>query len=458
MKIFKLLSKKILTSISFPFAIFFLVSMLYNTTASAISLAELSYQLAIGSCPTQKVIGEEDLVKCGVNKTIQQNKSNIMSQISDDAYLAGLANIRYNSIGCAQTQIDGLEANPKKLEKFITIYTLSVIEIGLEKRMMSARSPFINTDKKAKEDYTNARLRAEAILASLPFTQIPSLRLTINHIVSQIDYSIDPFSPEIEKDFEKLVKYALQQSKKEIIENKEVMRIGVRSIGKSLSNTVRESLAQDTDLIEEFKQNSGMSNAQLAPSACSVDAKYGRGASYRDDALLIATILGPEIAIGLEQLGKAGIALKSSITGAAAMGTFSIRTAGVLRLLSTMGHGLDILKQIEKSCFAEVTLKSDHYDQKCEKNIIKSLGNDTCALDIFLGALGAKSILGHFKLDSDEIIHPIDIHEYFHEKAKQLSLYNANILMHDPSEVVDDKKNTNPPNPNPSPTPAPLKK
>ena len=361
--------------------------------ASSFTLAEFSHNLINGDCP--KPLSNQTKPTCEITVVDHFRKlQTFTKKLDENTYFAGLASRRAISLKCAEQQIDTLEKNKEKLGEFLDFYSDSLIQLAREKAKLNSLLPAITIDEKARLEYKNTRARAEVILKSLPFADVPAMRLMINSVVSQSDYGGQKeIDPAIRKSIRETIQTSLLKTHKEVKKNYTVIADAAYSSGRVLSNEVKESLAQDTDLIESFRQQSGISETDLKPIACQVDARYGRGAVYRDNVYLAGFILGPIVVAGVESF--AAMRLASAVTGASALGTFSVTTASILRTVTSLAVGASIIQQIEQSCFPEVSLKGTPKEMnvnKCDTDILKSIKDTNCAATIALSALGGKVV------------------------------------------------------------------
>jgi hypothetical protein len=372
----------------------------YSQVATAFSLSELSYNLLIGECSEYP---KTDL-GCKEDQLLQKKSFKELSELRKAAvknsYIQGLAQLRKEGLDCAITQINDLQKNEKDFEVFLDFYSKILRQIGKEKRTMRDLQPAITTNVKAKEDYKKARLRAEVALSSLPYSQTNAMKNAISLLVDQTSQNDfmgkEILGPAVEKLMKDTIKTALIRSKEELRVNSGIMYKGSRDQS-TLSRVKKESLAQDTDLVESYRKTSPTNHDELEPVACQFDAEYGRGAQYRDNAILVASVLGTAGARIL-RLTAASLT-SSSITGAAAMGAFSARTAGMLRTIGVAAGSATIYKQVEENCLSDVSLTATSKGAStCETNIIRSLEKDNCTLSLVLAALGGAGAYKHLKL------------------------------------------------------------
>lgn len=396
------------------FATFFAVP------ARAQFFAESSYKLLHGECPQSSPVDSsridegKQLAICsnGKSELARMNllRKNI-GEVSERAHIASLAEGRSRSLACTQDQLMDLQKHPDRMKEFISDFSAKLTLLGHEKRIINELRNKATKSKAELTEYERAVQRAQVILESLPFAQVKPIRKIISYVISQYDlYAPDRIEGWLPKQTEKLLRDAVPESIAYVRKNKAVMDEGVATMADSLDDEARESLAQDTDLVESFRQDHLSVKKEIEPAACRVDAKYGKGAQYRDGTLLAVSIIGTGMAAGLVKLGAIGLA--SSVTGAAAAGSISIRSAGILRILATAGGTAASLTQTHKACFSQDTDLSavnsaSSSSQTCETNILKSQGSENCLLVSALNTLGiystAKSVkdaLGQIKTGS----------------------------------------------------------
>jgi hypothetical protein len=384
---------------SFLVVLVFLV--LLPSPARSQSLAEWSYKLFNEDCSqnqkttlVQKQTVKENPV-CAKEGTTESVTRMITSlgEVAENSYLAKLAEIRVRQLECSEKQILHLKNSPADFEKFVNDYQAKLVLLGTEKKKMASLLPSVGRDKAATEEYKKSRLRAEAILASLPYTEIDSIQKLIRYSVSQYEAGENlsvkgPFADQNKK----MIRQAIIGSLDLINKNQDNLRKGINTSGTSFDQSTKESLAQDTHLVETFRNSNPKLINQIKPVACSVDAKYGKGAQYADNIILAATVLGPGIAAGLTKISATAVV--SSLRGAAAMGAVSARSAGVFRVLSYAGGVEGGIQQIYKACTGnEISLKTQKGENEalsCNGNIVASLESENCVLVSAMNALGAQ--------------------------------------------------------------------
>lgn len=418
-------------------------------TAQAQFFAELSYKLWTGDCPpliknvreTNNSTLEADTCWSCTHKSGTLSRINLLSEESNETaeatYLAGLAEIRDQQLACTEKQISRLMMSPGDLTAFVRDYQAKVTLLGIEKRRMKElkTTPMNPASLRA---YENSRMRALALIESLPFADIAPFRKVITYVISQYEtYAPDRLDGWLEKQTADLIKKATKASFDLIKENRTNLRTGIQTGGASLDTNTRESLAQDTDLVETFRNENSEIQNLLKPLACRVDAKYGSGAQYRDRTLIGLSIVGPGAALGLAKIGVAGLA--SSLTGAVAAGSISIRTAGILRVLAAAGGTAASLSQAQSACFGqEVSLSGkttkNRRASSCEESVLASQSAENCLLVSVLNTLGiyattkvAKEALGQITSGRIEAVKAITPQKVASEEQLRQLLREASL-------------------------------
>ena len=385
-----------------------LVLMSLTSTAQAFSFAEQIYTLLNQDCsklisppsPSSKCQLQSNLTS--VNQ-IKDLKSTAL-QLGEENFLAKLADERSKALQCTKDQLSFLMKDPNEKNKFTDDLSAKLILLGTERRKMEELRPALGFDRaqdtsgaplpgSPRAEYKEARLKAEAILASIPFTQVPAIQNLITQVVTQNEqFSSKGVDESFEKYIRSSVVNSLPQALADVDASKTVMDKGVQTSGVSLDKKARESLAQDTDLIESFHKKNRNMEAELKPIACRIDAKYGQGAEERDFAIMIASILGTGVASGVAKVG-AGL-LSSSITGAVVVGRVSTTAAQVLRVVATATQNVSTIAQFEKCVLGQNTGIAGTVDQggRCETSVIKSIDDGNCMLNTFLTAAGSQIV------------------------------------------------------------------
>ncbi len=410
--------------------IFYLfLSSLVSLSARAEYFAELSYKLWNGDCPkdlknpSPGIVPRSTIICSGNSETERINLLRTSyGKVAESAFLASLAQTRSQRLSCTQMQITHLQNNANDKEKFVEDFNSHLQLLGYAKRRMVEIKATVPFDQKEREQYERFRKSADLILATLPYNEISAFRQVIDYVVSQHErYTPDRIDGWIDKQSKDMIKKAIPKALAQVEKNKASLDKGVSSIGLSLTSDEKESLAQDTDLVESFRNEHLDIQNELKPIACRVDSKYGRGAESRDLTLSGISLVTP---IATAQFAKlASIGLATSITGAAAVDSISLRTAQVFRLLVQAGGTAASLSQLTKTCLSnEETLKfkSTKKSRTCEKNILESKGPGKCLLIGALSAIGFKATSKSARLALGKIVKSADSASAFADPVARL--------------------------------------
>ncbi len=404
--------------------------LIFANQAQAQFFAEMSYKLWYEACPKTEEptpfqqVDNRWSVLCS-NPRSEKARADLtrrnMGEISDDAMLASLAAEKSKALDCTISQVAHLNSNPEDLKKFIEDYKQKLMMLAQEKRLIKELR-----DKKGKtesdlEVYDQAIERAKLMAQSLPFSDLKAFQKVIRYSFVQFEaYSEDRLQEILPAQLNNLLQAAVVDASGELRKNKAILEKGVNTFGESLDSEERESLMQNADLVEAYRQKHQSQLQEMNPSFCRLDAKYGRGAKARDQTILAASWLALP-ASGLTKVGAVG--LTSSVTGAAALGQISIRTAGVLRVLARAGATAGGLSQIHKACIADYTTVSTVHKtgsdaETCESNMIKSQDSENCVLSAALSALGAYKVGTEVK----------GAYQVFRDKQKADAIQKAHLI------------------------------
>lgn len=370
------------------------VGLSLPTIAEAQFFAELSYNLWRDECPKYSAEESGTLCPSPLEKTspqAQKLRTN-MGDVAERALLGSLAAEKSKIYECTLTQFSSLQNNPQDTQTFLDDYVAKLILLGHEKRTINELRRKQGKSKADLENYDRAIQRAEALLRSMPFADLKPFQEVIQFTAQQYDqYTPDRLETWLPGKLKGLLQKALPAAKTQILKDKAILDTGAETFGESLENTQREVLAQDSELIASFRQKSKGSEKNITPTLCRIDAKYGRGAQYRDNALLGVSLLALP-ATGLLRVGAAGVT--SSLKGISTLSSLSVRSAAVLRVLAASGGTTFGISQIHKSCIAQHTeLASENKSDQdpansCDGNILKSQIQENCVLAATLSALG----------------------------------------------------------------------
>ena len=266
-------------------------------------------------------------------------------------------------------------------------------------------------DGSALGEYEKSQARAAAIIETLPYTELAPVQNLINYAIQQYEtYDSARTEGWLTDQTKNLLKKALSTSLEQVKSNKKVLENGVATVGTSFDIYAKESLAQDSDLVENFKNENSDIKSEIAPAVCRVDAKYGLGAQYRDRTAFAVSLLGSGGAALMTKFAAAGVA--STVLGEINIGASASRTAGVLRLLLGAGATGSIITQVHRACRGqdvEVTTKKSKSLKalSCNGDILVSQSKKDCILVGTLGAIGtyfsvssAKKVLEQLRDDT----------------------------------------------------------
>ncbi|MNJ94902.1 Fic/DOC family protein [compost metagenome] len=380
----------------------------FSSSLNAITLAELAYKANPWNekCeqfdPSKNASSElfNDCVKSNSKDDRLQRLSSDFGDVSENAYLASLAEQRAKALSCTDGEINGLLKDPAKLSEFTEDVSNKLTLLGYLNVKMESLRGSVGSDKAATAEYKKSKLAQEAILAALPFSEIPSMKLMYNHISSQSDlFKAEGVEPFFEKYIKDNIQGALKKAQKKVTTDLRALKDGHKSLGVSLSDDLRKSLAQDDALIEKFQQENPSLSASTKPVACRVDAKYGTGARYVQETLII----GGTIAVG----GIAGAAVKMSggaLASAVASGNLSSKAATLIRL-GAIGAGATATASASMYDICLSVHPLTEVGETCGGSGLQTLPQTNCFMSAVLegtGALafglnGAKKALSYFE-------------------------------------------------------------
>jgi pimeloyl-ACP methyl ester carboxylesterase len=394
-----------------------------STQAITIPPVDFVYKLISGDCapaPQLPATTAGATCNCSLAKPASaiQSLESDFGEVSEDAFLGALANERSQALSCAESQLVDLLKKPADQEKFANEVTTKLLDLLREKKKLSELQTQLGQEslhKSAKEqtapgtpafEYKKSKARAEAILASIPFAQSTSMQRLINYVISQDDFILGgKLVRGVDTYIKKMIKEALPRVKKDISKAMVDLREGVRTNGKSLDRLTKESLAQDADLIESYRQKNKQLERTLKPIACRIDVKYGQGAKNRQNALMAVSIVSMGIG-AMPSLAAKGAAIAARftgplargvvITGAAARSVISLRAAGILKATSAVVDSMIMIRQSVRAC-GTASIGGKTAGATCDKSVLTSLNKDNCHLTVALNLIGALGIVSTAK-------------------------------------------------------------
>lgn len=362
------------------------------------ALAQKSYELVNGKCPK--------LPPCDEPTTLQKTARQT-SEAGENLLLSSLADRRSQVLQCQLDDLHELQKDPQKFEKIAQDLSEKIDTLVQEKRNLKkleeAAMTLGGSAKVTTKELRDADARIEALIKSMPLIEVPGVQAAIKSQILRRKGGVlgapDSKSDQLNEVWRESLKQALMVGDKELSADQQVLKTGVESKGFSLPRGVRESLTQDQDLLEGYRQKKETDEETLKTLSCRIDSKYGRGASYRDNAIAAGLMAATGLGTAVAKVGS--LALTSSITGRAAEGVISLRAAGVLRTVGNAGLmtanvavGAD---QAWKVCMDRAGHLSGDLgsDQKnvCRGVSIRSLDQDNCVLAAVFMASGPASAL-----------------------------------------------------------------
>lgn len=349
------------------------------------------------------LLKEANTCRVGENASVLRESS---EEIAQGLYLAGLAAERSHRLDCSQKQINKLILSPKNLEDFLNKIEASIEIIGYAKNKMKNLLIEIPHNPNALKDYEEALALAISAAKTIPFSGLFQIRQIVNYATSQYEqYGVERMKGWLPGQTKRLIKKALTEALEEIKDNKDIMDTAQATHGLSLDRSVRESLAQDDDIIRDYKEKNIRMVSELAPVTCQVDAKYGAGAQWRDGIALVGSLAG---SLGLKALEKMGFYMAEIVAGSRAKGIRLIVT-GTEKIVAGLNIPIEIasesaaLSQIKRTCFGlpnDITVRNDATVHSmnaltCDENILVTQRYRNC---IFV--LTTNTVVSKFSFDT----------------------------------------------------------
>jgi hypothetical protein len=352
------------------------------------TLAKGSYRLLIGSCP------KVESTEAGVCTSGCEQDPKASSEISETLYFTGLATERAKALECNIDQIKPILAAPEKFDTLAQDYS-DKIELALQElhsageqfRAMQGRGAITS---ERRQELQKTRARAAAILESLMLAHVPSIGELLKETLGDHGraFAKPEFNAADKAKFKNKLQKALVAGQKELADDIKVLRAG------HWDRAVKESLAQDTDLIESYRQKNKNFEKSLEPIACEVNMRFGQGAQMRDMGLLGGAIAIGGVTAGAFKFGAATLSTLTAVRGAVAVGNISIRASGVIRAVAIGSEAAiqAVLADVSRSCQDQAKLKAKGAYQTCDKALLDNLYHENCLLNVALTALGTKAV------------------------------------------------------------------
>jgi hypothetical protein len=358
------------------------------------------------------------------NCSLHQDPARALTQnarlISQETYLAALADERAKTDQCASDFIRQLQGGPAR-DRYVSDLAdktrmMADVMVKIQSTMhrlsqLSGQTPALRERREReapplREELRRAQAALAAIENSIPLGTQSDIQAVIrSHMQKMVEPMITlgaisgarpaEMGALDESKFRSDLSAALGRAQASIDGDIRTLREGVASGGTRLDRATRESLAQDRDLIESFLARNPGLRSGVGPVACEVDAAYGRGAEARDQALLVGSIGLTVASLGVGAVARGGAAAVSLSTPArlaSARGVISLRSA---RILSSAAMGVDSvagLQQVDTACFQNQrgtrVSATGPSENRCESFSLESMEGESCVLAASLTALG----------------------------------------------------------------------
>lgn len=370
-----------------------LVVMANAENVPARAAAQLSYRLFVGDCPKSPPPPASDDLEassghCTGGDDCRKSPNALsqdVSKMSEDAYLASLAEIRSEGHACGMKQLAQLMNNPEQMKAFKKDLKVKIPLLLQARRRYEALIEI----EAGGEEFRQAELMVKQIEASIPFMQFPQMRQAIGSMqrstAAWSNYDAKKLAPTIDAKMDRVVK----DMAKNVVKDFRALSAGVGSMGGALGAEMRESLAQDTELIEAFRLRHKDQEDVLKPVACRVDAKYGKGAQRRDEALMLATVLGAGMSVAARGGAAALTYLNAARFSSASVGM--IRTAGVFMTLTGAIGGAQTASKTWNVC-TETEGKFTAEPGRCEVDALKAIAPHSCLLNAAMTVAAASTV------------------------------------------------------------------
>jgi hypothetical protein len=319
-------------------------------------------------------------------------------EISEEAYLASLADERSKALKCSEDEITSLLGDSRKLSAFKEDVSKKLVLLSHLNAKIASLQGSVGANKDSNEEYKKAKLARDAVNAALPYTDLPSMQLLYNHISSQSDlFKNGDDSVTFQKYFQGSLADALQRTSQKLKTDRLELENGIENPS-GYSSSIRKSLAQDKVLVERLREENKNFEGSMKPIACRVDAKYGTGAIYVHETYIFAGSL----AVGGPAAGGLKIA-NTAIMGAVASGELSSGAASILRLGAIgMASGAGGSVALYDSCLKAHPLAGG--GKSCSGVGVRALPQANCFLSLVLTSTaavasipGAQSALKYFE-------------------------------------------------------------
>jgi len=394
------------------------VILLWSSQSFAIweQLAQISYRLSNQKCSQDNTAITDNSRSCTGETPAKKNLEAVQS-VHEDLYFSSLAQIRKEALTCAESELKHLSSNKVDFKKWADDLEIKVDALAVEGKNIELLSQELlrnqrvqkklklsKDDVKAKQkSLLEAQSRYSAIFASIPFSDLKDVQNLISNQVADQMNGQNPVALSLKemKDlkFREKLNKVMTSTMKTIRSDTAELQSGIDSWGVKIDRGLRESLAQDYDLVAAFRERDRAGSSLSKSISCSIDEKYGKGAELRDRSLMIGSLASTGFALGIPRLALAGW-LGRAAAGAAAGGQISVRSALIYKAAVTYlpltVSAASAGNAISKSCFnytSRVKGTSQPGKNQCSQYSIKNLSHDNCVLEASLGIVGGAAAL-----------------------------------------------------------------
>jgi hypothetical protein len=365
------------------------------------------YRVWNGDCPkVEAIVDRETKLRNSANCEVFKKTlvTEDFGKLSEFAVLGGLAGERADALDCSSKQIGATLDSADATKKIVEDALGKVLAIAKDRDAMKplvhglgAKDAIskLEGEGSMNAEYRKLRARSDAALSSMSFVELPEYKDAVESAIAQVQaFDGREVPPSTLESIKSKLGGSLVSTRKKIDEDRKLMHEAYEKTGTSLNTNLRESLLQDQDLVASYLQHNKEDEKSLKSISCRLDAKYGKGANYRDTSTMVgsAVLTGP----GWATVGKIGLqAIR--VTHLLTRGTAALRSANILKFVAVgvgeTGNLANTIQDIHKSCdgpSAQYTAHNSGANSKtCDTNVVKALDSNNCYLAHALGALGA---------------------------------------------------------------------
>lgn len=335
--------------------------------------------------------------------------------VEQSSHFVALAEVRQESLTCAQAEFQKMEQEPAEFGKWLEDVAIKrdylIIEAQAMERLASellANQKALGKNKLTPEQMASkqaalqeAKARYESIYSSIPFGEMNEVRQLLAEEVMTESARSKPTL--LSGDGKRLAEFrtklwrARGGTLETVKKDRETLLLGIESGGASFSRSLKESLAQDEDLLAAVRERK--KPVSLDRVACEVDAQYGRGAQARDQTLFIGSAVATGATLLIPKLAVAGL-LGRAASGAAAGGQVSVRSSLIYRsavaYLPATTNWTTMGNSISRACIGSSSSTKGQIkpgQNNCSQYSLKNLNRDNCVLEATLAAAGGLAAL-----------------------------------------------------------------